>query len=44
MDTDVRFAEKPRFEVTPVVLLLVFGESFRTAMDRTIDQKESALF
>ena len=29
MDTDVRFAEKPRFEVTPVVLLLVFGESFR---------------
>ena len=28
----------------PVVLLLVFGENFRTAMDRTIVQNESALF
>jgi hypothetical protein len=33
--------EKLRFEGTPVVLLLVFGESFRTA---TIVQKEFALF
>jgi hypothetical protein len=28
----------------PVVLLMVFGESFRTAMVRTIVQKEAALF
>jgi hypothetical protein len=36
--------EKLRFEGTPVVLLLIFGESFRTAMDGTIVQQESALF
>ena len=44
IDIDVRFAEKLRFEGTPVVLLLIFGESFRTAMDRTIIRKESGLF
>jgi len=31
--------EKLRLEGTPVVLLLVFGESFRAAMDGTIVQK-----
>jgi len=37
-------AEKLRFEGTPVVLLLLFGESFRTAMDRTIVQKKLHYF
>ena len=32
--------EKLRFKGTPVVLLLVFGESFRAAMDETIVQKD----
>ena len=32
--------EKLRFEGTPVVLLLVFGESFRAGMDGTIVQKD----
>ena len=32
--------EKLRLEGTPVVLLLVFGESFRAAMDGTIVQKD----
>jgi hypothetical protein len=31
--------EKLRFEGTPVVLLLVFGESFRAAMDGTMVRK-----
>jgi hypothetical protein len=31
--------EKPRLG-TPVVLLLLFGESFRTAMDGTIVQRD----
>jgi hypothetical protein len=33
-------SEKLRFEGTPVVLILVFGESFRAAMDGTIVQKD----
>jgi hypothetical protein len=32
--------EKLRFEGKPVVLLLVFGESFRAGMDGTIVQKD----
>ena len=32
-------SEKLRFEGTPVVLLLVFGESFRAAMDVQKDLK-----
>ena len=32
--------EKLRLEGTPVVLLLVFGESFRAAMDGTVVQKD----
>ena len=32
--------EKLRSEGTPVVLLLVFGEGFRAAMDGTIVQKD----
>jgi hypothetical protein len=35
-------AEKLRFEGTPVVLLLLLGESFRTAIDGTI--VKTALF
>jgi hypothetical protein len=36
--------EKLRFEGTPVVSVLVFGEGFRTAMDQTIVEQNLHYF